>query len=92
MAQGTPGPTDYSERVLAKVRKDYRLGLALLLAGIGLFVACAAWAILLGGPSMPSYVALVSLVLGSIGLGFILSGTVFFSESRNFLRQNDRSG
>jgi hypothetical protein len=80
---------DPVERIRAKVLHEYRLGRLLLLTGLALLVG----SVLLGavlGPTTDSALATFStLALGGTGFGCLLSGAVFFVESRAFLRRNE---
>jgi hypothetical protein len=81
------GPREPADPVVARGRRDIRLGETLLIAGAAIFVACVAWGDL-GGSSGQGSAGFVIDVLGSGGFGLMLAGAVFFKEGRSFLRRN----
>jgi hypothetical protein len=81
------GPGEPPDPLLARGRRDVRLGQTLLIVGLAIFVACIAWGFL-GGSSGQGSAGFVIDVLGSGGFGLMLAGGVFFNEGRGFLRRN----
>jgi peptidoglycan/LPS O-acetylase OafA/YrhL len=86
-SSGTRVPPD---PLIARGRRDIRIGQTLLIAGLAILVVCIA----LGNLSQSSgqgSVGFLTDVVGSGGFALMLAGAVFFHEGRAFLRRNKPS-
>ena len=77
--------------VSAKVRRDNRLGWALIVTGALILVACNVVGFFHLGSSGPGNEWFVLDVMGSGGIALVFAGAVFFGESRTSLRRKQRT-
>jgi len=88
MAREAPRASERPDFLLTEGSRNYHLGVALLLAGVGVMIACFCSEYLLGFSGIAGNEAFAVYLIGNGGFALFLAGAVFFVESRAFLRRN----